>query len=220
LPLFLKGELPSLKNRWIPCGYAICFPHIDILEGNLALFMERDVTLVRDDLKNLGEKINEIYSHYSNNSHQPLGKKIVEEIKTLITPKSEFRKSLSAKLEDEEQTIIKLTKEQQEILDGFYKVKTPILIDGHAGTGKTQLAISQAISDIQLYKLVLFITNSQDSKYDISKEISLNVEINNDLLKIFTFQELSLVQKVLENKENLEEVRIIIDEAQQLDGDF
>jgi hypothetical protein len=220
LPLFLKGELPSLKNRWIPCGYAICFPHIDILEGNLALFMERDVTLVRDDLKNLGEKINEIYSHYSNNSHQPLGKKIVEEIKTLITPKSEFRKSLSAKLEDEEQTIIKLTKEQQEILDGFYKVKTPILIDGPAGTGKTQLAISQAISDIQLYKLVLFITNSQDSKYDISKEISLNVEINNDLLKIFTLQELSLVQKVLENKENLEEVRIIIDEAQQLDGDF
>ncbi len=60
------------------------------------------------------------------------------------------------------------------------------------------------------YKLVLFITNSQDSKYDISKEISLNVEINNDLLKIFTLQELSLVQKVLENKENLEEVRIII----------
>ncbi len=59
------------------------------------------------------------------------------------------------------------------------------------------------------YRLVLFITNSQDSKYDISKEISLNVEINNDLLKIFTLQELSLVQKVLENKENLEEVRII-----------
>ncbi len=27
-------------------------------------------------------------------------------------------------------------------------------------------------------------------------EISLNVEINNDLLKIFTLQELSLVQKV------------------------
>jgi hypothetical protein len=222
LPLFLKGELPSLKNRWITCGYAICFTHIDILEENLALFMEKKVTLFRDDLKNLGEKINEIYSHYSNNNnhHQPLGKKIVEEIKTLITPNSEFRKSLSAKLEDEEQTIIKLTKEQQEILDGFYKVKTPILIDGPAGTGKTQLAISQAISDIQLYKLVLFITNSQDSKYDISKEISLNVEINNDLLKIFTLQELSLVQKVLENKENLEEVRIIIDEAQQLDGDF
>jgi hypothetical protein len=174
LPLFLRGKLPSLKNRWIPCGYAICFPHIDILEGNLALFMERDVTLFRDDLKNLGEKINEIYSHYSNNSHQPLGKKIVEEIKTLITPKSEFRKSLSAELEDEGQTIIKLTKEQQEILDGFYKVKTPILIDGPAGTGKTQLAISQAISDIQSDRLVLFITNSQDSKYDISKEISLN----------------------------------------------
>jgi KaiC/GvpD/RAD55 family RecA-like ATPase len=222
LPLLLKRELPRLKNRWIPCGYAICFPHIDILEGNLALFMEKKVTLFRDDLKNLGEKINEIYSHYSNNNnhHQPLGKKIVEEIKTLITPNSEFRKSLSAELEDEGQTIIKLTKEQQEILDGFYKVKTPILIDGPAGTGKTQLAISQAISDIQSDRLVLFITNSQDSKYDISKEISLNVEINNDLLKIFTLQELSLVQKVLENKENLEEVRIIIDEAQQLDGDF
>lgn len=68
--------------------------------------------------------------------------------------------------------------------------------------------------------MVLFITNSQDSKDYIYKEISLNVETNNDLLKIFTLQELSLVQKVLENKENLEKVRIIIDEAQQLDGDF
>jgi len=105
-------------------------------------------------------------------------------------------------------------------LDGFYKVKTPILIDGPAGTGKTQLAISQAISDIQSDRLVLFITNSQDSKDYIYKEISLNVAINNDLLKIFTLKELSLLQKVLENKENLEEVRIIIDEAQQLDGDF
>ena len=190
--------------------------------GKFSSLYGKKVTLFRDDLKNLGEKINEIYSHYSNNNnhHQPLGKKIVEEIKTLITPKSEFRKSLSAKLEDEEQTIIKLTKEQQEILDGFYKVKTPILIDGPAGTGKTQLAISQAISDIQFDRLVLFITNSQDSKDYIYKEISLNVETNNDLLKIFTLQELSLVQKVLENKENLEEVRIIIDEAQQLDGDF
>ena len=68
--------------------------------------------------------------------------------------------------------------------------------------------------------MVLFITNSQDSKHYIYKEISLNVETNNDLLKIFTLKELSLLQKVLENKENLEEVRIIIDEAQQLDGDF
>ncbi|MCA2702297.1 MAG: NERD domain-containing protein [Microcystis sp. M179S2] len=220
LPLFLKSKLPSLTNHWITCGYAICFPHIDILEGNLAPFMEREVTLFRDDLKNLGEKINEIYSHYSNNSHKHLGKNIVEEIKTLITRNSEFRKSLSAELEDEKQTIIKLTKEQEEILDGFYKVKTPILIDGPAGTGKTQLAISQAISDIQSDRLVLFITNSQDSKDYIYKEISLNVAINNDLLKIFTLKELSLLQKVLENKENLEEVRIIIDEAQQLDGDF
>ena len=41
LPLFLKSKLSSLKNRWITCGYAICFTHIDILEGNLALFMEK-----------------------------------------------------------------------------------------------------------------------------------------------------------------------------------
>ncbi len=223
LPLFLKSKLPSLNNHWITCGYAICFPHIDILEGNLALFMEREVTLFRYDLKNLEERINEIYSHYSNNSDKPLGKKIVEEIKTLITPKSEFRKSLSAELEDEGQTIIKLTKEQQEILDGFYQVTTPILIDGPAGTGKTQLAISQAISDIQSDRLVLFITNSQDSKYYIYNEISFNLnylKINNDLLKIFTLEELNLVPKILENKETLEEVRIIIDEAQQLDSNF
>ncbi|MFM5957230.1 MAG: hypothetical protein ACKOQ2_08700, partial [Dolichospermum sp.] len=175
LPLFLKEKIPDLKKMWLNCGYAVCFPHIDILEGNLAPFMEREVTLFSYDLNNLSNRINEIYRHYSSPSDRAIGKNLVEEIKNLITPQTEFKKSLSAELEDEKERIIHLTKEQEEILDGFYKASKPILIEGPAGTGKTQLAISQAISDIKSDKFVLFLTNSQESKYYISKEISLNI---------------------------------------------
>ena len=220
LPLYLKGKISGLKNQWLTCGYAICFPHIDTFNGKLAPFMEREVTLFRYDLIDLGDRINQIYNHYSDSTSRPIGKSIVEEIKSLITPQSEFRKSLSAELEDEKQTIVRLTKEQQEILDGFYRVNKPMLIEGPAGTGKTQLAISQAIEDIKSDKFVLFITNSQQSKYYIDNEIRLNIEANNALLKILTIKEIDRVQEILKNQDNVEEIRIIVDEAQQLDVKF
>ncbi|MFM6099374.1 MAG: NERD domain-containing protein [Dolichospermum sp.] len=222
LPLFLKEKIPDLKKMWLNCGYAVCFPHIDILEGNLAPFMEREVTLFSYDLNNLSNRINEIYRHYSSPSDRAIGKNLVEEIKNLITPQTEFKKSLSAELEDEKERIIHLTKEQEEILDGFYKASKPILIEGPAGTGKTQLAISQAISDIKSDKFVLFLTNSQESKYYISKEISLNINTTTKNLAILTVKEINLFQEILDNKINEEytEIKIIIDEAQQLEGNF
>lgn len=222
LPLFLKEKIPGLKKMWLNCGYAVCFPHIDILEGNLAPFMEREVTLFSYDLNNLSNRINEIYRHYSSPSDRAIGKNLVEEIKNLITPQTEFKKSLSAELEDEKERIIHLTKEQEEILDGFYKASKPILIEGPAGTGKTQLAISQAISDIKSDKFVLFLTNSQESKYYISKEISLNINTTTKNLAILTVKEINLFQEILDNKINEEytEIKIIIDEAQQLEGNF
>lgn len=222
LPLFLKEKIHTLKNKWFNCGYAICFPHIDILEGNLAPFMEKEVTLFSYDLNNLSNRINEIYRHYSSPSDRAIGKNLVEEIKNLITPQTEFKKSLSAELEDEKERIIHLTKEQEEILDGFYKASKPILIEGPAGTGKTQLAISQAISDIKSDKFVLFLTNSQESKYYISKEISLNINTTTKNLAILTVKEINLFQEILDNKINEEytEIKIIIDEAQQLEGNF
>ncbi|MFM6350333.1 MAG: ATP-binding protein, partial [Dolichospermum sp.] len=165
---------------------------------------------------------NEIYRHYSSPSDRAIGKNLVEEIKNLITPQTEFKKSLSAELEDEKERIIHLTKEQEEILDGFYKASKPILIEGPAGTGKTQLAISQAISDIKSDKFVLFLTNSQESKYYISKEISLNINTTTKNLAILTVKEINLFQEILDNKINEEytEIKIIIDEAQQLEGNF
>ncbi len=225
LPLFLKEKIPTLKNKWFNCGYAICFPHIDILEGNLAPFMEKEVTLFRYDLNNLSMKINEIYKYHSLPSHKPLGKRVVESIKDLISPQIEFKKSLSAELEDEQEKIIRLTKEQQKILDGFYyKANQPILIEGPAGTGKTQLAISQAISDIKADTFVLFITSSQELKNYISYEISLHININtsNKYLQILTIQEMNLFPNILDSKINEEyaEIRIIIDEAQQLEVKF
>jgi len=220
LPLFLKEKIPSLKNFWLTCGYSICFPQIDTLEGNLATFMQREVTLFRYDLIDLDYKINKIYSHYTNPTHRPLGKQRVEEIKNVITPNSEFKKSLSAELEDEEQTIIQLTKEQQEILDGFYRVNQPILIEGPAGTGKTQLAISQAISDIKSNKFVLFITNSPQSQYYIYQEISLNIQLNHDILTVLHSKEVRRVNDILKNQNNGAEIRIIVDEAQEIDVIF
>ncbi|MGK7939804.1 MAG: NERD domain-containing protein [Crocosphaera sp.] len=220
LPVFLKNKIPSLQDRWLTCGYTICFPHIDTLEGNFAPFMEPEITLFRYDLNNLPNKINEIYEHYKESNHKPLNKNIVEEIKSVITPPIEFRKSLSAELEDEQQTIIRLTKEQQDILDGFYKANRPILIEGPAGTGKTQLAIFQAISDIKCKKFVVLITNSQESKNYLDHEITLNIDINNDYLAILTNKEINLVQEIIHDQKNAHEIRIIIDEAQQLDGKF
>ena len=218
LPVFLKEKIPGLKNKWLNCGYAICFPHIDTLTGELAPFMEREVTLLKNDLQNLKEKINKTYEHYSTPRDWPIGEDIVEEIKKLITPQTEFKKSLSSELDEDRNMMIKLTQEQQEVLDGFYRVNKPILIEGPAGTGKTQLAISQAISDIKLEKFVLFITNSQESKHYVNQEILNNVNVDSSQLQILIANEINMVQNILEGINKQEEIKIIVDESQQIEG--
>ncbi|MBH8577297.1 NERD domain-containing protein [Nostocaceae cyanobacterium CENA369] len=226
LPVFLKKKITTLAEIYFNCGYAVCFPHIDVIDGSLAPYMEEEVTLYRKNLNNFVSEIERIYAHYNKSSNfKTIGTQNLQKIIEVIAPKLSLQKSLGAYLEDNEQQVIKLTKEQSKTLDILYKIQEhALIVEGPAGTGKTQVAIAKAIEDVKAEKQVLFITSSDFLKNHIEKEIRLNNKYGLDNITIWTMDEIrnslsfflnNYKKQCIENEIN----SLIVDEAQNLRAD-
>ena len=134
-----------LLNPPIGCGHAVFFPD---LGSPLPLRQPEappDVIGCAPDLDTIATWLQRV-EHYwigiSDHTH-PLGAAGVQLIRDVFARSFEVRPLLAAHLADEEQTRIRLTDQQMQVLDLLHRRRRAAIFGG-AGTGKTVLAVEKA----------------------------------------------------------------------------
>ena len=124
---------------------AAWFPSIskrDIV-GELPMEYRDEIVLYENALDNPLKYIMGIYDYYGGKNHTKLSDKSVKKIIDSFAPFFSAVPSLKSKKMEQEEAFVRLTKEQEYLLDYLEEQRTAA-IQGSAGTGKTMLAVEKA----------------------------------------------------------------------------
>lgn len=136
-----------LQLRRFNLGHAAFFPDIGDgarLQGPDA---PREIIGDRGDLERLAEWVDQAFRYWSKRQDGALdeiGKRGVEAIASIFARTATTRPLLSARIEDEEERRVHLTRRQATVLD-MLKRQRRVMIAGGAGTGKTLIAREKAV---------------------------------------------------------------------------
>ncbi len=122
-------------------GFAVVFPDCDY-SGQMPPGANSTVLFGRRDMPKLGEKLTAAIRQWGN-GQPPLSRDIVQKIKQAVLPEFHILQVLSRKVAQEEETLIRLTDNQINILQ-MLAAWPQALIEGVAGSGKTLIAMNQA----------------------------------------------------------------------------
>ena len=132
----------------LPCtyGFAVAFPDCRIV-GNLPPSIQPELILDAAKLRDVQESIRRIFSSFSRPSHRALSARELESVREGLYPKYELVPIVWRKIEDQEERLQRLTKDQKLILQ-ILANQPKAAIRGVAGSGKTILALakSQAVA--------------------------------------------------------------------------
>lgn len=148
-------------------GYAVSFPDTEVGKGPYPASFKRELLIDRSDLGDIGERIPDIMHLWQREGfNRPMTTDEYSELyNRFLLPEFNCTLSISSRLEDEEAVIHRLTVEQCEHLR-FLKSYKRALIQGYAGTGKTQMAMEKARRLAADGKDVLFLCfNSPLARY-------------------------------------------------------
>ncbi len=164
---------------------AVWFPSIskrDVI-GTLPMEFHPEITLLENALESPQKYIDGIYDFYEGWKHTRLDKTPEEKIINAFSPFYRVMPSLKSKRLEQEEIFVRLTKEQNSLLD-YLEEQRVAAIQGAAGTGKTWLAIEKAQRLASSGK-VLFLCFNQflrvylnELKSDMPKKYE-NIEIYN-----------------------------------------
>lgn len=135
---FLKNARPWLGT--IPVFHCVCFPDIRI-ESGLSILGPRELILDKQDLRDPEGAIRRIAAHWE--AWHRASEKEIQEVVGLLAPTRTIRKALKDEVQDAEDALINLTRQQMEVLQALGRNKRAF-ITGGAGTGKTLLASEKA----------------------------------------------------------------------------
>lgn len=130
-------------------GHAAFFPDI----ANSARLQGPDAPIEivgdRNDMENLAEWTNRVFAYWTAESDQErrtgeIGREGIEVVRQIFARVATTRPLLSARLHEEEQDRIDLTRKQTVVLD-FLARQRRVMIAGGAGTGKTLIAREKAL---------------------------------------------------------------------------
>lgn len=124
---------------------AVWFPSIskrDII-GNLPMEYHPEITLFENALDSPQKYIDGVYDFYEGWKHTRLDKTPKDVIIDAFSPLYRVIPSLKSKRLEQEEVFVRLTKEQNSLLD-YLEEQRVAAIQGAAGTGKTWLAIEKA----------------------------------------------------------------------------
>lgn len=137
-------DLPYWRNRWLTIGHAVAFPDI-VVKHDLRLDAPQEIIMDARDLVSLRSWLDGVFAYYAARDTQSggLGYRGLDELIRLLSPSWELRSPLGVEFAGEEETIIRLSEEQFDVLD-LLSNRRRVTISGCAGSGKTTLALEQA----------------------------------------------------------------------------
>ncbi len=232
----LKEQFADTKNTDSPqyCHVesAVWFPSIkkrDIV-GSLPPEFTEDKVLFEDALENPEKYIDRLYKSFQSAKQTNLNRTDNSTIINLFSPNFNVMQSLSSKRLEQEEIFIRLTNEQNALLD-YLEEQNIATIQGAAGTGKTFLAVEKAIRLAETGKVLFLCYNKflkeflQENKEQKPKKYQ-NIEFYNleqlacKLLQMREVDETDII-RLLDNFEKYEEwdyKHIVIDEGQDFKG--
>ena len=209
---------------------AVWFPSVsrrDVI-GVLPMEFHPEITLLENALDSPQKFIDGIYEFYEGWRHTRLDRTTEDAILDLFAPLYQVMPSLKSKRLEQEETFIRLTREQYSLLD-YLEEQRVAAIQGAAGTGKTLLAIEKARRLSGSGKVLFLCFNQflriflQSLKNEYPKKYE-NIEFYNlpqlvcQKLKVSSVEKDDIIQ-FLENYDyyDWEYKHIIIDEGQDFD---
>jgi hypothetical protein len=137
-------------------GYAVVFPDCEY-NGPTPAGSEPSIIFSASDLPFLDRRITTALNQWTRGDKpRPLSSDDINKITKSISPSFNLLPVLFRRLEEQEEKLFRLTKEQQNLLN-FLGQKQHACIEGVAGSGKTMLAQAQAQKFAEEGKKVLFV---------------------------------------------------------------
>lgn len=141
-----RGILDAREEAFpFPHGYAVAFPDASVETKYFPAHAARDLTLDRADLKRAYTRVSNIMELWRRKGKsRPISEREYSDLcNKFLMPEFRVAISIARRIEDEEAEIIRLTGEQCRLLD-YLRNQKRALVQGYAGTGKTQLAVEKA----------------------------------------------------------------------------
>lgn len=162
------------KNFLVACG--VVFPDVEFVSRGQEIIPE----IVYDcKTENITTYIKNIFDYWENRHHREVTKLTPKEIKEIVAYlRGEFCfvSTLGERLDTVDKKIVRLTKEQAQIIDALGENRH-LLIEGGAGTGKTLLATEFAAKRAAKGEKVLYLTFNKN----LSNNIKLQLDANENL---------------------------------------
>lgn len=126
-------------------GFAVAFPDASVDTKYFPPQIKEELTLDRSDLKLVYTRVAGIMEMWQRKGKNRFisEREYSDLCNRFLMPEFKVAVSIAKRIEDEEAQIIRLTEEQSRLLD-YLKNQKQALIQGYAGTGKTQLAVEKA----------------------------------------------------------------------------
>ncbi len=163
-----EETLPAgVKPDYCLIESAVWFPSVSRRDeiGEMPMEFKPEIVLLEDALEKPEEYVDRIYEFYHGRTHTKLSAQHAEDIINAFAPHYRAMPSLRSKREEQEDMFIRLTREQNSLLD-YLEEQRVAAIQGAAGTGKTWLAVAKA-KELAKTGKVLFLCFNQFLRLDL-----------------------------------------------------
>lgn len=139
-------SLPGWGKRQLRYGHAVMFPHCEEESFDLGPDIPNDIVLYSNHLEKIDQRIEKLVDYWTTNESMKgpgMDGEAANRITAMLAPKIELKRTLSARIREDEAEVLRLTRQQSNLLQSL-KENRRVAISGGAGTGKTMLAIEKA----------------------------------------------------------------------------
>lgn len=159
---------PHVKNLLVGCG--VVFPDIEFKSTSQEIISEIIYDSRTSDITGY---INQVFDYWAGRQHREpakLSPNDVKEIVNYLRGNFTFIPTLRTRLDSVEKRLVRLTKEQAQIMNAL-GLNSHLMIEGGAGTGKTLLALDFAKKRAMQGDKVLYLTFNKNLANNINAQI-------------------------------------------------